>query len=72
MVFCDPLVHAPTLQALKIDERVVAYNAREMDMYSRIDEREEERRMWKAYHRSVHKYPAGISKALLSKGSNSS
>ena len=40
----DSLVRAPTQQELKINERVIAYNAGEMDKVVRIDEREQEHR----------------------------
>ena len=70
--FGDQSICAPMQQELKIAERVDAYNAGEMDKVARIDEREEQRRKWKAYHRSVHKYHAGISQALSSKGNSSS
>ena len=60
--FGDPQVHAQTQQELKIAERVTAYNSGEMDKFSRLDEREEERRKWKSYHRDARKYRAGVSK----------
>ena len=65
-------MRAPNQQELKIAERVSSYNAGDMVTVTRIDEREEERRKWKAYHRSICKYRAGISKALSSKGNKSS
>ena len=72
MDFCDPDIRAPTQQELKIAGRVVAYNTGDMDKVARIDEREEQRRKWKSYHRSVCKYHAGISKASSLKGNSSS
>ena len=72
MEFGDPYVRAPTQQELKIAERVAANNAGDMDKVARIDEREEKRRRWKSYHRSVRKYHAGISKASSSKVNSSS
>ena len=72
MEFGDPYVHAPTQKELKISERVAAYNAGAMDKVSRIDEREEDPHRWKCYHRSVHKYRTGISKATSSKVNSSS
>ena len=59
----DSTVRGSTQQELKIAEPVSAYNSDEMDKVARIDEREEQRHKWKAYHRSVPKYRAGISKA---------
>ena len=55
--FGDPLasVHAPTQQELKITELVTAYNDCDMDKIARIDEREEERCIWRAYHRNLRK-----------------
>ena len=41
-------------------------------MIAHIDEREEQYRKWKAFHRSVRKYHAGISKASSSKDNSSS
>ena len=72
MKFGDPLVHAPTQQELNITERVAAYNADYMDKVARIDERGEECRKWKEYHRNVRKYRAGVSKESSSKGNNPS
>ena len=68
--FGDPLanVRAPAQQELRIAERVCAYNDGDMDKIARIDEREEKRRNWKAYHRNVRKYRAGVCKASSSKG----
>ena len=63
MEFGDLYVRSPTQQELKIAERVAAYNASDLDKVARIDEREKQRGKWKAYHRSVRKYSAGISKA---------
>ena len=56
---------------LKIAERFAAYNATDIDKVSRIDERDEQRRIWESYHRSVRKYDAGISEASFSKGNSS-
>ena len=70
--FNDPLVRAPTQQELKIAERVAAYNSGGMDKVAHINESEEQRRRWKANHRGVRKYHAGISKASSSKGYSSS
>ena len=72
MEFGDHLasVHAPNRQELKITERVAAYNAGDMDKVSGIDEREEERRKWKRYHRNVRKCVASVSKVSSSKGDN--
>ena len=72
MEFGDPDIRATTQQELKIAESVATYNSGDMDEITRIDEREEKRRKWKSYHRSVGKYHAGISKALPSKGNSSS
>ena len=72
MEFGDPYVRAPTQQELKIAERVAAYNSCDMDKVARIDERDEQCRNWKSYHRSVRKYHAGVSKASSSKGNSSS
>ena len=72
MEFGDPFVRAPTQQELNIAERFAAYNSAGMDKVARIDKREEDRRKWKAYHRSIRKYRAGVSKASSSKGNNSS
>ena len=72
MEFGYPAVRAPTQQELKIAERVAAYSSGDMDKVARIDEREEQRRKWKSYHRSVRRYHAGISKASSSKGNSSS
>ena len=48
--FRDPRVRVPTQHELKIAEYFDAYYAGDMDNVANIDEREEERRMWKAYH----------------------
>ena len=72
MEFGDPYVRAPTRQELNIAEYVAAYNAGDMDKEACIDELEEECRKWKAYHRSVRKYRARISKASFSKNNSSS
>ena len=72
MEFGDPYVRERTQQVLKIAEHVAAYNPTYMDKIARIDEREEQRRNWKAYHRSARKYRAGISKASSSKVNSSS
>ena len=53
MDFGDHLVCEPTQQELKIPERVTTYNASEMDKAALIDEREQQCRMLKAYHRSA-------------------
>ena len=68
----DPAVRASTQQELKIAERVSIYNSVDMGEAARIDEREEQCRRWKSYHRSVRKYHADISKASSSKGNSSS
>ena len=68
MEFGDPNIRALAQQELNIAERIAAYNSCDLDKVARIDEREEQRRKWKAYHRSVRKYHAGISKASSSKG----
>ena len=72
MAFGDSAVHGPTPQELKIGELFAAYSSGNIDKVARIDEREEQRRKWKAYHRSVRKYHAGISNASSSKGNSSS
>ena len=72
MEFCDPDIRATTKQEMKIAERVDAYNSGDMDQFARIDERKEQRRKWKSYHRSVRKYHVSISKASSSKGKRSS
>ena len=61
MEFGDQGIRAPMKQELKIAERVDAYNNGDMDKVVLIDEREGQRRKWKAYHRSARKYNAGIS-----------
>ena len=71
MEYGDTLVCALIQQELKIGARIFAYNAGDMNKVARIDEREEERRKRKAYHRSVRKYRESISKASSSKGDNS-
>ena len=65
----DPLsnVRAPAQKKLKITERVSTYSSRDMEKVARIDEREEERRKWKAYHRNIRKYRANVSKRSSSK-----
>ena len=60
-------VCAPLQQELNIAERVVVYNYSDMSKIARIDERDEERRKWKAYHRTVRKYSASVSKDAFSK-----
>ena len=57
-------------QELNIAESVAAYNDGDMDKVACIDEREEECRKWKAYHRNVHKYRADLSKESYSKSDN--
>ena len=69
--FSDSLVRAPTQQELKISESVTAYNADDMDEVAGIDEHEEKRRKWKAYHSGVRKHHPGISKASSSKDNSS-
>ena len=69
--FGDPLVRAPSQQELKIVERVSVYNAGDIDKVARNDKREEERHKWKAFHESVRKYRAGVSKGSSSKGNYS-
>ena len=61
-------MRAPIQQELKIAERFAAYNSGDMDKVACIDEHEEERRKWKAYHHSVRKYRTGIFEASSSKG----
>ena len=68
--FGDQGIFAPTKQELKIAERFAAYNSADMDKVTWIDEREEQRRKWKSYHRSIRKYHAGIPKASSSKGNS--
>ena len=72
--FSDPLasVRAPIQQELKIAERVAEYNACNMDEVARIDEREEERRKEKAYHRCICEHCADVSKVSSSNGNNTS
>ena len=74
MEFCNLLasVRAPAHQEFKIAERVSAYDACNVDKVARIDEREEERRKWKAYDRNVSKFPAEVSKESSSKDDNPS
>ena len=48
---------------LKVSERAAAVQAGDIARLVRIDAREEERRKWKAYHRSIRKAPIKISKA---------
>ena len=61
-VYDDSLVCIQTQQELKISERVAAYNSGDMDKVAYIDGLEEECLKWIAYHRSVRKYRASISK----------
>ena len=58
MEFGDPLasVRVSTRQEFKIALRVANCNAGDMQKVSHIDEREDERRKWKVYHRNVRKY----------------
>ena len=65
-------VRAPAQQELKIAQCIAAYNAGDMDKFARIDEGKEERRKWRAYHRNVRKYRAGVSKASSSKRNHTS
>ena len=62
----DPHVCVPIQQDSNITDGIAAYNAVDMDKVAPIDKREEERRKWKAYLRTVRKNRAGISKALYS------
>ena len=70
----DPFASArdTTQRESKIAERDTAYNAAEMSKVARIDERDEEHRKWKAYHRNVRKYSESVSKAASSKDDNPS
>ena len=74
MEFGDPSVsvHAPAHQESKIAERVAVYNAGDKDKVARTGGREDERRKWKAHHRNVRKYCAGVSKESSSKGDSPS
>ena len=72
MEFGSSVVRVPIQQELKNVERIAAYNAGDIDKVTHIDEREEERRKRKAYHRSVRKYRGDISKASYSKSNSSS
>ena len=57
---------------MKIGERVAAYNAGYTNMFTFIDERDEEPRKCKAYRRNVRKYRTGVSEAVSSNDSNPS
>ena len=72
MEFGDNCARAQPQQELNIAERVAAYSSGDMDMVARIDEREERRRKWKSYDRSVHKNCADISRVQSAKGNSSS
>ena len=54
-------------QELTISECVAAYNVGDKSKIARIEEREDESRKWKAYHRNARKYRESISKATYSK-----
>ena len=55
------------MQVLKIAEPVAAYNVCDTDKVAPIDEREEERRKWKTYHRNARKYWTGVTNELFYK-----
>ena len=61
MEFSDSFGRPPTQQNLKIAEHVAAYNACDMHKVARIDEHDEERRVWKTYILSTRKYRTGVS-----------
>ena len=69
MEFDDLLANfrSPTQQELKFSERVAAYNSGDMSKVALIDKYEEEYRKQKAYHCSIHKYRANLSRAALSR-----
>ena len=62
--FSDPFAsfRSLTQKELKIAELVSAYSSDDMDKVALIHELEKERLKWKAYHRNLCKYRAGVSK----------
>ena len=59
------LVREAAQQELNITERVAVYYTGDIDKVGGIDEPEEERRTWKAYHHSVRRYRTAMPKESL-------